>query len=88
MTEKATELHRLTIYFNDGTRLDVAAPPRSDDAMTRLANLRNAMDVDKLMLEVDGQLLLVPLGNVKYIKISPAPPQLPDGVITGGILMT
>lgn len=85
---QATELHRLTIYFNDDTRLDIAAPPRSDDAMTRMQMVRKAMDVDKLMIEVDGQLMMIPLNNVKYIKISPAPTELPDGVVKGGILMT
>lgn len=56
-------------------------PIASDDPMRVAQNIRKAMDVDKLMLEIDGQLLMVPLGNVKYVQVSPSPASLPDGVL-------
>jgi hypothetical protein len=32
-------------------------------------------------VEVEGNLLVIPMRNVKYVELIPAPEQLPDGVI-------
>jgi hypothetical protein len=87
MTE-ATELARLIIHFTDGTSLDAAAPRQATDPMRVLQNVRRAMESDKLMVEIDGQLFLIPLNNVKYVQLSPAPDALPEGVIRGATLVS
>ena len=86
MSEQATELARLIIHFTDGTSLDAAAPQETDPAQV-LQNVQRAMEADKIMLEMDGGLLLIPLNNVKYIQLSPSPDTLPDGVIRGVTLV-
>jgi len=35
---------------------------------------------EKLVLEVDGDLLVIPVRSIKYIQVSPAPAHLPAGV--------
>jgi hypothetical protein len=35
------------------------------------------------MAEIDGCLLIVPVSNIKYIEVSPAPQMLPKGVPLG-----
>jgi hypothetical protein len=39
------------------------------------------------MAEVEGRLLIIPVRNVKYIEVSPAPPKLPKGVLLGAEIM-
>jgi len=43
--------------------------------------VKRAIDADKLVLEVDGDLLVIPIRNVKYVQVSPAPAHLPGGVL-------
>jgi hypothetical protein len=43
--------------------------------------VKRAIDADKLVLEVDGNLLVIPIKSVKYIQVSPAPAHLPAGVL-------
>ncbi len=88
MTENATEMARFVIHFNDGTSLNAAAPRQASDPMKVVQNIRKAMEADKLMVEMDGQLYLIPLTSVKYVQVSPAPESLPDGVIRGATLMS
>ena len=79
---------RLVIHFVDGSTLDAEVPAQTDDPHKQLKNIRSAMDIDKLMVEVEGQLMLIPLNNVKYLQISPAPENLPNEVIKGGRLVS
>ena len=43
-------------------------------------DVRRAIDAEKLVLEVDGDLLVIPVGNIEHIQVSPAPAHLPAGV--------
>jgi len=38
-------------------------------------------------VEVDGDLLIIPVKNVKYFHLTPAPAHLPTGVIRSGRLI-
>ncbi len=70
----------MTVFFIDGTKASFRYPRQSgDDASSVLANVKKAIDADKIVLEVDGNLLVVPMRNIKYIQVSPAPPHLPSG---------
>ena len=79
---------RLTVHFTDGTKIDAQAPGHTGDPAAMTRNVRKAMDADKPMLELDGQLLMIPLANVKYVQVSPSPESLPDGVLTGASLIS
>ena len=74
----------MTLFFMDGTKASFKYPRQSgNDAATVLANVKKAMDADKLVLETDGNLLVVPMRNIKYVQVSPAPEHLPTGVFRG-----
>jgi len=78
----------LTIHFMDGTKLVVRYPKQAGtDPTTIAANVKRAIDADKLVFEVDGDLIIIPTRNVKYFHLSPAPDHLPGGVIREGKLI-
>lgn len=75
----------LAMHFMDGTKLMVRYPRQAGhDAATIGAAVKRAIDADKIAVEVDGDLLVIPMRNVKYIQVSPAPEHLPSGVIRQG----
>jgi hypothetical protein len=78
-----------TIHFMDKTKLTLRWPRQAGaDHVEIAANIKKALESDRIMAEVDGRLLIIPSGNVKYIEISPAPPKLPKGVLLGAELMS
>jgi hypothetical protein len=77
-----TPLVSLTVFFLDGTKVTFRYPRQSGtDAATIAATVKKAIDADKLVLEADGDLLVIPIRSVKYLQVSPAPPHLPQGVL-------
>ena len=36
-----------------------------------------------ISIEVDGDLLLIPRENIKYLQVCPAPPSMPEATILG-----
>jgi hypothetical protein len=78
MTEKASAV----IYFMDGTNLVIDYPRQAgNDPGTIATNVRKALDADKLVVEVDGSLLVIPMTNIKYVAITPLPDALPSNVL-------
>jgi hypothetical protein len=77
-----TRLACMTVHFMDGTKAVFRYPKQAGfDAATISANVKRAIDAEKLVLEVDNDLLVIPTRNVKYIQVSPAPSHLPTGVL-------
>ena len=74
----------LTVNFIDGSKLSVNFPQQSDDFNQIARRVQNALDANQLAIEVEGELLVVPMSNVKYVQVNPAPEKLPDTVIQGG----
>jgi len=73
-----------TIHFMDSTKLTLRWPRQAgSDPIEIAATVKKALESDRIMAEVDGRLLIIPVRNVKYIEISPAPPKLPKGVLLG-----
>jgi hypothetical protein len=72
----------MTVHFIDGTKASFRYPKQAGtDAATISANVKRAIDADKLVLEADGDLIVIPIRNVKYIQVSPAPAHLPSGIL-------
>jgi hypothetical protein len=70
------------IHFMDGTNLVIDYPRQAgNDPATIASNIRKALEKDKLVVEVDGSLLVIPLNNIKYVAITPLPDSLPAGVL-------
>lgn len=85
----STLRRKLTIFFNDGSKLSATFPKQFEgDPATLAAQVRKAIDADKLALEMQGALFIVPMRNVKYIQVTPSPEALPAGVIRGAMLLS
>lgn len=77
-----------TVHFMDGTRVVLQWPRQAgDDPYDVVANVRKALEAEKILAEVNGNLLLIPVRNIKYIHIAPAPVNLPQGVLLGATLL-
>ena len=73
-----------TIHFMDGTKLTLRWPRQAgSDPIEIAATVKKALESDRIMPEVEGRLLIIPVRNVKYIEVSPSPQKLPKGVLLG-----
>lgn len=78
----------LLVRFMDGSKLTLRYPKQAgNDAATIVANVRKALEADRLLVEVDGNLLFIPLSNVKYLQVTPAPEALPSTVLRNARLV-
>jgi hypothetical protein len=78
-----------TIHFMDGSKIALRLPRQAGTGSQIIAaNVKRALEADRIMVEVDGELLLIPMRNVKYIQLAPAPKELPTGVLRGAQIAT
>ena len=83
-----TRTASLLIRFMDGSKITVRYPKQAgNDPATIVANVRKALEADRILVEVDGNLLFIPLGNVKYLQIIPAPDVLPSTTLRNARLV-
>lgn len=84
-----TEKRIVTFHFIDGTSISVAFPKQGGaDAPTLLANVKKALEAERIPIEIGGQLLLIPMRNVKYVQITPSPEVLPTDIIRGAQIVS
>jgi len=77
-----TEPVSLTVFFLDGTKASFVYPRQSGAEQAAIVNtVRKAIEAERLVLEVDGDLVVIPIQSVKYVQVSPAPPHLPSGIL-------
>ena len=76
-------IHRRAIFhFTDSTTLALEWPKQDTSGMVFLSEaIRKAIESERLLVEVEGNLVIIPMRNVKYIELLPVPEQLPEGVI-------
>jgi hypothetical protein len=75
-------IRHATFTFLDNSVIKLTWPKQgSKDAQIFSTQLKNALEADQFVAEVEGQLMVIPMRNVKYIVVSPAPKTLPKGVI-------
>lgn len=71
-----------TIFFTDASKMTLCWPQQAGDDPASIAmNVRKALESDKLVMEADGDLIVIPMQNVKYVQITPAPRELPKTVL-------
>jgi hypothetical protein len=73
---------RMTVFHTDGSKTSFLFPKQTDATMMA-GEVAKALEKDKIVVEADGAMFLIPLNNVKYIQLTPAPEKLPAGVIKG-----
>ncbi len=72
-----TRTAAVTINFMDGSKMTVRYPKPAANEPGIVANVRKALEADRLLIEAEGKLVFVPLSNVMYVEVSPAPSVLP-----------
>ena len=80
-----SEDKQLIIHFNNGTKMTVSFPTQIKNSMGALVEMsKRILEADKLTLQTDRQLIVVPWSSVKYVEATAVPPAaLPLGVIKG-----
>ncbi len=74
----------MSVFFLDGTKASFEYPQQAGhDQAAIVANVKKAIDSERLVLEADGDLIVIPMRSVKYVQVSPAPRHLPSGVLRG-----
>ncbi len=75
-------LRHVTFYFLDSSSMKLAWPKQgSKDPQVFASQVKKTLESEMFVGEVEGQLMVIPMRNVKYIVISPAPETLPAGII-------
>jgi hypothetical protein len=73
-----------TIFFTHKTKLTLRWPRQAGQEPAEVAaTVKKALEAERILAEVEGRLLIIPMQNVKYIEVSPGPEKLPKGVILG-----
>ncbi|GMW02195.1 MAG: hypothetical protein AMXMBFR84_33310 [Candidatus Hydrogenedentota bacterium] len=73
------------IHFMDQTSVNLAWPLQGgEDPHARVSKVRKALEMDRIAIEVQGDLFVIPITNIKYVQITPAPANLPGDVVRGG----
>jgi hypothetical protein len=75
-------LAHLTVTFMDGTVQVYGLNEMQGDDLQMASRIKTMMESNFLALETDQGLILMPMYNIRSIEVSPAPPKLPDTVIT------
>jgi hypothetical protein len=75
---------QLTIHFNNGTTMEVSflAQIKNSTAAV-LESLKQVLATDKLAIEAEGRLVVIPWSSVKFVELTPVPAALPFGAIKG-----
>jgi hypothetical protein len=84
-----TDLRHATFYFLDNSNMKLVWPRQgSKDPQVFANQVKKGLESDRFMAEVEGQLVIIPMRNVKYVVISPAPQTLPQGIIRKARIVT
>jgi hypothetical protein len=60
----------LTLHFIDGSKLAFDFPRQSANAAARKIKLTDFMTAKHVVVEAEGQVLIMPVANIKYIALS------------------
>ena len=78
------ENQQLTIHFNNGTTLEVAFPKQIKNSSGAVMEaVKRVLESDKLTIEADGRLVVIPWASVQHVEVTPVPSALPFGAIKG-----
>ena len=76
------EDRQLTIHFNNGSTMKVSfAAMVKNSPSAVLEGIKRAMESDKLVLEADNRLVVIPWVSIKCVELTPVPAALPFGAI-------
>lgn len=75
---------QLTIHFNTGAKMDLTFPPKLKNSTAAVMEaMKRTMESDKLVIEAEGKLVIIPWTSIKQLELTPAPAAVPFGAIMG-----
>ena len=75
---------QLIIHFNNGAKLEFSFPTQvRNSSAAVLEGMKKVMETDKLVIEADDRLFVIPWSSVRHVEVTPVPPAVPFGAITG-----
>lgn len=73
---------QMTIQYNNGAKLSFSFPVQvKNSTAAAMEGAKRIMESDKLAIEADGRLFVIPWASVQHIELTPIPPALPFGVL-------
>jgi len=72
----------MVIHYNNGAKLKLAFPIQIRNSATAvLEAMKKMMEADKLAIQAEDRLIVIPWASVQQLEVSPVPPSLPFGAI-------
>jgi hypothetical protein len=80
----------LTIYFNNGTAMELSFPTQIKNSPgALLESMKKVLESDKMTIQTDEKLIIVPWTSVKYVSANSVPAAaLPFGAIKGAKIVS
>ncbi|MDD5141294.1 MAG: hypothetical protein PHY43_13665 [Verrucomicrobiales bacterium] len=80
----------MTIHFNNGTKMEVSFPTQVKNSLGAVVEAgKRILESDKLVIQTDQQLIIIPWSSIKYLEASSVPSAaLPFGTIKGARILT
>lgn len=73
-----------TLEYMDGHKIEfIFESLRDEEDPSRSFVLENLPSANNLLVELDDQLLIIPMANVRSVSISPSPAKLPGDIVRG-----
>jgi predicted homoserine dehydrogenase-like protein len=74
------QMASMVVHFTDGSKMAFRYP-KITDTSTLATKVKNALEQDKIVVQTDDSLIVIPVSSIKYIQVTPQPDALPEGVI-------
>lgn len=84
------EDRQVTIQYNNGKTLKISFPVQiRNSGAAVLEGLKKIMEGDKIAIEAEGRLIVIPWSSVQQVEVTPAPASasLPFGAIKNARVM-
>jgi len=76
------EDRQVTIHHNNGKTLKLSFPAQIRNSTAAvLEGMKRIMEGDKIAIEAEGRLIVIPWSSVQQIEVTPIPSSLPFGAI-------
>jgi len=67
----------LICHLINGSSLALEFPKQSENEAAALLKLENVLESRQLLFEADGRLYIIPFENLRYVRVYPAPANIP-----------
>jgi hypothetical protein len=69
----------MVVHFTDGSKMTFRYP-KILDTSTLATKVKKALEQDKIVVQTEDSLIVIPVSSIKYLQVTPQPDVLPEGV--------